>query len=220
MSTTETTNPIADTTAAPLLSSTNTDIHRSLGGGCIADLARPASCRPEPVSLIFELIWSTIIVSVAIVVLAVLSKGETTEVPLRVWIVGFVILRVLRMVCVCLDYSNRRQVWEATILDPENTRKTALGRVSKCLHTVNIVLNIIWWIVGLYWMFSGGKSLADDAPKLFWSTVIFLALDLLVVVIFAFVSCFICVGCYCCLQLIMSTESSIPNQVQGLFIHV
>ncbi|KAH9604088.1 hypothetical protein KSS87_010428 [Heliosperma pusillum] len=212
MSTTET-NPVADTTATPFLSSTNTDIHRSLGGECVANSTRPAICRPEPVSLVFELIWSMVIVSVAIVVLTVLSKGETTEVPVRVWIVGFVVLRFLRMVCVCLDYLNRRQVWEALTLDPDsNIRQSALGRVAKCIYTVNTVLSLIWWIVGLYWMFSGGTSLADDAPKLFWSTVIFLALDLFVILIFAFVSCFLCVAGYCFLKFIMPFLNNDPHQ--------
>ncbi|XP_074321529.1 E3 ubiquitin-protein ligase At1g12760-like [Silene latifolia] len=202
MSTTET-NPVADTTA-PLLSSTNSGLQRAI----------LASCRPAPLAMVLELIWCAIIVTVAVVVLAVLSKGETTKVPLRVWIVGFVVLRVLRMVCVLLDYFHRKQLWEVTMLDPDNTvtRKTALGRVAKCSQTVNTVLNVIWWIVGLYWMFSGGKTLANDAPKLFWFTVIFLALDLFVLLIFAFMSCILCVAGYCFLQFIMPILSRVPDE--------
>ncbi|KAH9604089.1 hypothetical protein KSS87_010429 [Heliosperma pusillum] len=143
--------------------------------------------------IVLDLIWKTMIVSVAIVVV-VMSKHVTTKVPLRVWVTGYAALRLLHMIYVCIDYWRWREATKALLLplhDSRIYRHTVLDRVTNCLYLVKSVLNVIWWIIGACWMFYGGKMLAHDAPKLFWFTAIFMALDLLPALMFACIQCIV-----------------------------
>jgi len=52
--------------------------------------------------------------------------------------------------------------WEANIFHLSS------GSVAKHLESANTMFSFIWWIIGFYWVSSGGQTLADDAPKLYW----------------------------------------------------
>lgn len=56
--------------------------------------------------VILDLLWNTILVMVTIVML-ILSWDERSQVPLRMWLVGYGVQCVLHMVCVCLEYNKR-----------------------------------------------------------------------------------------------------------------
>lgn len=57
--------------------------------------------------VVLDLIWNLAFVGVALAVL-VLSRNESPNMPLRLWIIGYAIQCVLHMVCVCVEYKRRR----------------------------------------------------------------------------------------------------------------
>lgn len=40
--------------------------------------------------------------------------------------------------------------------------------VTKRCESVNTMASFLWWIVGFYWVVSGGNILLQDAPRLYW----------------------------------------------------
>lgn len=42
--------------------------------------------------------------------------------------------------------------------------------VTKRCESVNTMASFLWWIVGFYWVVSGGESLLQYAPRLYWYT--------------------------------------------------
>jgi hypothetical protein len=43
-------------------------------------------------------------------------------------------------------------------------------------ETMNTLISFLWWIIGFYWIFSGGEVLEHGAPRLYWyATFIFVA---------------------------------------------
>jgi hypothetical protein len=42
-----------------------------------------------------------------------------------------------------------------------------LSVVKRC-ESVNTMASFLWWIVGFYWVVSGGDILLRDAPRLYW----------------------------------------------------
>lgn len=40
--------------------------------------------------------------------------------------------------------------------------------VSKRCESINTMVSFLWWIVGFYWVVSGGDRLLQDAPRLYW----------------------------------------------------
>uniref|UniRef100_A0A804QKY2 Uncharacterized protein n=1 Tax=Zea mays TaxID=4577 RepID=A0A804QKY2_MAIZE len=43
-------------------------------------------------------------------------------------------------------------------------------------ETMNTLISFLWWIIGFYWIFSGGEVLKHGAPRLYWyATFIFVA---------------------------------------------
>ena len=53
-----------------------------------------------------DILWNLAFVSVAAGVL-VLSRDERPSMPLRLWIVGYVLQCVLHVICVCIEYRRR-----------------------------------------------------------------------------------------------------------------
>lgn len=43
-----------------------------------------------------------------------------------------------------------------------------LDSVAKHLEYANTMFSFIWWVVGFYWVTTGGESLTHDAPQLYW----------------------------------------------------
>lgn len=40
--------------------------------------------------------------------------------------------------------------------------------VAKRCESVNTMASFLWWIVGFYWVVSGGEVLLQNAPRLYW----------------------------------------------------
>jgi len=58
--------------------------------------------------VILDIVWNFAFVIVAGTALF-LSRNEAPEMPLRLWIAGYVLQCVLHMVCVCFEYRRRRR---------------------------------------------------------------------------------------------------------------
>lgn len=56
--------------------------------------------------VILDIVWNFVFVIVA-ATLFVLSRNESPEMPLRLWIAGYVLQCILHMVCVCVEYRRR-----------------------------------------------------------------------------------------------------------------
>ncbi|XP_021767328.1 E3 ubiquitin-protein ligase At1g63170-like [Chenopodium quinoa] len=214
--------------------------------------------------VVLDLLWNTIFVFVAIAIM-ILSGDEKTQVPLRLWLVGYGFQCILHMVCVCVEYKRRREIsrpwfgssggWNVGV-GPSSGSSLALNlnsgsnrssnvnsghsrsnssssaslegdsmefydehqqdedntSVAKHLESANTMFSFIWWIIGFYWVSSGGPSLADDAPKLYWLTITFLAFDVFFVVICVVVACIIGIAVCCCLPCIIAILYALADQ--------
>ncbi|KAK9749359.1 hypothetical protein RND81_02G120400 [Saponaria officinalis] len=209
--------------------------------------------------VILDLIWNTVFVISAIVVMF-LSNDETTRAPLRLWLVGYGVQCVVHMVCVCVEFKRRREASGARVrvsssmsigsgigsnlnlnvnsesnldsrsnsssnssssgsLDgdfvefvPESRQDDENTSVAKHLESANTMFSFIWWIIGFYWVSSGGQMLADDAPKLYWLTITFLAFDVFFVVICVIVASIIGIAVCCCLPCIIAILYAVADE--------
>uniref|UniRef100_A0A803M3F5 RING-type E3 ubiquitin transferase n=1 Tax=Chenopodium quinoa TaxID=63459 RepID=A0A803M3F5_CHEQI len=175
--------------------------------------------------VVLDLLWNTIFVFVAIAIM-ILSGDEKTQVPLRLWLVGYGFQCILHMVCVCVEYKRRREIsrpWsnssssaslegDSMEFYDEHQQDEDNTSVAKHLESANTMFSFIWWIIGFYWVSSGGPSLADDAPKLYWLTITFLAFDVFFVVICVVVACIIGIAVCCCLPCIIAILYALADQ--------
>ncbi|KAI8023582.1 E3 ubiquitin-protein ligase [Camellia lanceoleosa] len=192
--------------------------------------------------VILDLVWNLAFVAVAAVVVVVMSRKESPEVPLRVWIVGYALQCVIHMVCVLVEYNWRQQQRNSTdsLRSPRNygwwSRMNSnsssesdgggnsidylLERpqsedetsVAKQLESANTMFSFIWWIIGFYWVSAGGESLIHDSPQLYWLCITFLAFDVFFVVICVAVACIIGIAVCCCLPCIIAILYAVADQ--------
>ncbi|OAY66527.1 E3 ubiquitin protein ligase RIE1 [Ananas comosus] len=74
------------------------------------------------------------------------------------------------------------------------------------------MVSFFWWIIGFYWVVSGGEALMQDAPKLYWLTVIFLAFDVFFAIFCVALACFIGIALCCCLPCIIAILYAVAGQ--------
>jgi hypothetical protein len=41
------------------------------------------------------------------------------------------------------------------------------SHANRC-ETINTLISFLWWIIGFYWLVSGGEVLEYGAPRLYW----------------------------------------------------
>ncbi|KAK9742916.1 hypothetical protein RND81_03G205400 [Saponaria officinalis] len=164
-------------------------------------------------SVVVDLIWNTFSVLIVISVM-IISKDEMTQVPLRLWLVVHAVLCILHMICVYAEYRRRNQltgvIVGATVLNsdfvefvPQRGQLEDDTSVAQYLESVNSVITFVWWIIGIYWIISGGKMLADDAPILYRLTIFFLECYVLFFMICIGFACIIGIAVCCCLPCIL-----------------
>ncbi|KAJ0590488.1 putative transcription factor C2H2 family [Helianthus annuus] len=186
--------------------------------------------------VILDLIWNLAFIVVSVCVL-VMSRNEDPKRPLRLWIGGYACQCLLHMVCVCVEYKHRNQQRLADLRSEVNSgnsnsnsslsnseserRDLALDRsqnddedssVAKHLESVNTMFSFIWWIVGFYWVSSGGQHLTQNAPQLYWLCITFLAFDVFFVVICVAVACVVGIAVCCCLPCIIAILYAVADQ--------
>ncbi|KAL3624477.1 hypothetical protein CASFOL_031145 [Castilleja foliolosa] len=190
----------------------------------------------KPVILL-DLIWNIAFVIVSISVL-IMSRNETPSMPLRLWIVGYALQCVLHAVCVCTEYKKRysqqnSEVNERVQLDysrnssnsssgideldpggyfPDHRQTDDEASVAKHLESANTMFSFIWWIIGFYWVSTGGQSLTSESPQLYWLCVAFMAFDVFFVVICVAVACVVGLAVCCCLPCIIAILYAVADQ--------
>lgn len=169
--------------------------------------------------VILDIVWNFAFVIVAGTALF-LSRNEAPEMPLRLWIAGYVLQCVLHMVCVCFEYRRRRRfqrssssnavagsdrIGSGNFSSREGSRSAVSGSsyvslaqfdeestsVAKHLESANTMFSFIWWIIGFYWVSAGGQALAQDSPQLYWLCIVFLGFDVFFVVFCVALACVI-----------------------------
>ncbi|GAB2279935.1 hypothetical protein Dimus_014570 [Dionaea muscipula] len=85
-------------------------------------------------------------------------------------------------------------------------------RFTKRCESINTMASFLWWIVGFYWVVSGGETLLQDAPLLYWLTVVFLAFDVFFAIFCVLLACLLGVALCCCLPCIIAILYTVAGQ--------
>ncbi|KAG5391930.1 hypothetical protein IGI04_021893 [Brassica rapa subsp. trilocularis] len=164
--------------------------------------------------VVLDIVWNLAFVSVAGAVL-VMARNEHPMMPLRVWLLGYALQCVLHMVCVLVEYRRRNRVRNnrtprsrsSSSSSSSSMEEDALGSheevlslgqienerssVAKHLESANTMFSFIWWIIGFYWVSAGGQELAQESPRIYWLSVVFLGFDVFFVVFCVALACVI-----------------------------
>lgn len=184
-----------------------------------------------------DMLWNAAFILIAVAVMW-LSAAEDPSQPLRVWIVGYVFQCAVHMACVAAEYRRRRRealleemdagrAWDSAgdlnsgsgsdaedyTAEEEGSDESGDGTsLAKNLESANTMFSFVWWIVGFYWVTAGGDSLVAEAPQLYWLCVMFLAFDVVFVVICIAVACLIGIAICCCLPCIIAILYVVTDQ--------
>ncbi|PON81808.1 43kDa postsynaptic protein [Trema orientale] len=175
-----------------------------------------------------DVMWNTAFVVVSVVMLIV-TASETPDTPIRLWICGYALQCVVHVVLVGLEYRrrnvrrrrNQESVQEAADIaagndtdDDDEYGERTPGRSSftKRCESVNTVASFLWWVVGFYWVVSGGDVLLQNAPRLYWLAVVFLAFDVFFAIFCVVLACLIGIALCCCLPCIIAILYAVAGQ--------
>ncbi|XP_068663534.1 E3 ubiquitin protein ligase RIE1-like [Aristolochia californica] len=157
--------------------------------------------------VVLDLVWNLAFVIVSSVVLLTTFR-ERPSTPLRVWIAGYALQCLLHVGFVFLEY--RRRLGANRGQDDETSDGGA--SFAKRLESTNAMVSFLWWIVGFYWIVTGGQALLQDAPRLYWLTVVFLAFDVFFAIFCILLACVIGVALCCCLPCIIAFLYAVAGQ--------
>ncbi|CAO2829945.1 unnamed protein product [Amaranthus hypochondriacus] len=82
----------------------------------------------------------------------------------------------------------------------------------KRCESVNTMASFLWWIVGFYWVVSGGEKLLQEAPRLYWLSVVYLAFDVFFAIFCVVLACLIGIALCCCLPCIIAILYTVTGQ--------
>ncbi|KAJ4909788.1 hypothetical protein Rs2_04409 [Raphanus sativus] len=168
-----------------------------------------------------DMLWNTAFVVVAAVILFI-SKNENPNVPIRVWICGYALQCLVHVVLVWLEFRKRRSMRGGG--DLEAGEGSGRGRDSddedgderilstKTCESMNTIVSFVWWIVGFYWLVSGGDILVQNATHLYWLAFVFLAFDVFFAVFCVVLACLIGIALCCCLPCIIALLYAVAGQ--------
>ncbi|XP_024934337.2 E3 ubiquitin protein ligase RIE1 isoform X2 [Ziziphus jujuba] len=177
-----------------------------------------------------DMMWnmSFVLVSVAMLIFTTNEKPNT---PIRLWICGYALQCVVHVVLVSLEYRRRNSRRVRNRESPEFsdgfndteddedeergdrvTGSESLGRSSKRCESINTMASFLWWIVGFYWVVSGGDVLVQNAPRLYWLAVVFLAFDVFFAIFCVVLACLIGIALCCCLPCIIAILYAVAGQ--------
>ncbi|XP_027352683.1 E3 ubiquitin-protein ligase At1g63170-like [Abrus precatorius] len=175
-----------------------------------------------------DVLWNLAFLTIGITVLC-LSTTEVPCVPLRVWIVGYLLQGVFHSLCVVVEFRRRRtSLGSNSVLDhrewsfssesddeyyaSEQFLEGEGNSITKHIESANTMLSFIWWIIGFYWVTAGGQNLIRDSPQLYWLCITFLAFDVVIVLICVAVACLIGIAVCCCLPCILAILYVVAEQ--------
>ncbi|XP_068658342.1 E3 ubiquitin protein ligase RIE1-like [Aristolochia californica] len=157
--------------------------------------------------VVLDLVWNLAFVIVSSVVLLTTFR-ERPSAPLRVWVAGYALQCLLHVGFVFLEY--RRRV--AAVRRQDNATPYGGSSFAKRLESTNTMVSFLWWIVGFYWIVVGGQALLQDAPRLYWLTVVFLAFDVFFAIFCILLACIIGIALCCCLPCIIAFLYAVAGQ--------
>jgi integrator complex subunit 11 len=187
-----------------------------------------------------DMMWNIAFVVVAVTIL-VLTLDEKPNTPIRLWICGYAFQCFVHVVLVWLEYRKRRNVVnrrriideeaqqpplrlvdeqaeeleeeeEEVDTDVRSTRSWNQSSVTRRFESVNTMASFLWWIVGFYWVVSGGDALFQQAPRLYWLAVVFLAFDVFFAIFCVVLACLIGIALCCCLPCIIAILYAVAGQ--------
>ncbi|KAH0916497.1 hypothetical protein HID58_030943 [Brassica napus] len=83
---------------------------------------------------------------------------------------------------------------------------------AKHLESANTMFSFIWWIIGFYWVSAGGQELAQESPRIYWLSIVFLGFDVFFVVFCVALACVIGIAVCCCLPCIIAVLYAVADQ--------
>ncbi|KAG8072292.1 hypothetical protein GUJ93_ZPchr0006g46082 [Zizania palustris] len=175
-----------------------------------------------------DIAWNVAFAAAAVAVL-VASTEESPVTPLRLWLVGYALQCIVHVGLVCS--GSRRRPAHAHSSDVESSDGDASGAgtessdsdeegesmeerssFAKRCESVNTMVSFLWWIIGFYWVVSGGDVLEHDAPRLYWLSVVFLAFDVFFALFCVAMACFIGIALCCCLPCVIAILYALAGQ--------
>ncbi|CAK9173064.1 unnamed protein product [Ilex paraguariensis] len=168
--------------------------------------------------VILDVVWNLVFIVVATAVL-ILSKNEMPMVPLRLWILGYILQCVLHEVCVWMEFRRRRRWREGEGIGSSGGYVTlaqlteaGTSTVANRLEFSNTVFSFIWWLLGFYWVSAAGPALAQYSPHLYWLCLILLAFDVAFIFFCVALACVIGMAVCCCLPCIIAILYAMGGQ--------
>ncbi|XP_030453175.2 E3 ubiquitin-protein ligase At1g12760-like isoform X1 [Syzygium oleosum] len=207
------------------------------GGGSRGDIEEAASsffgeglaACSRPI-VVLDFVWNLAFVVVAVVVLLSAFK-ERPSTPLRLWLCGYALQCLFHVGFVCAEYRRRDgddELVGVSGLSRSPSRSSSLCSLSmfyrmlKRLESLNTLISSVWWVFGFYWIVVGGQPLLQDAPRLYWLTVVFLAFDVFFVIFCIGMAFVVFLALFCCIPIlaiayaVASTEGASEDIIRSL----
>ncbi|PPE01857.1 hypothetical protein GOBAR_DD01124 [Gossypium barbadense] len=172
--------------------------------------------------VVLDIIWNLAFVVVAVGVL-ILSRNESPDMPLRLWIIGIGDGGGGRARSTGhLMQGRKGHLSPGSRVDSEQYVSLAQleddggSSVAKHLESANTMFSFIWWIIGFYWVSIGGQAMARSSPQLYWLCIIFLGFDVFFVVFCVALACIIGMAVCCCLPCIIAILYAVADQEGAL----
>ncbi|XP_039114793.1 E3 ubiquitin protein ligase RIE1 [Dioscorea cayenensis subsp. rotundata] len=176
-----------------------------------------------------DIVWNLAFAAAAAAVLAA-SLSERPCTPLRVWVVGYALQCSVHVVLVYAEYRRRRSARrgvedgvvgasESEGNESEEDGDELFGAsgehrssIAKRCESLNTMASFLWWVVGFYWVISGGETLMRSAPKLYWLAVVFLSFDVFFAIFCVAIAFVIGIALCCCLPCIIAILYAVAGQ--------
>lgn len=176
-----------------------------------------------------DMMWNSAFVIVSTVMLIV-TINERPDTPIRLWICGYALQCLVHVVLVWMEYRRRntRRVRDDEMggedvgdvnNDSEDEEEDGMvyhtstrSSFTKRCESINTMASFLWWIVGFYWVVSGGDLLLRDSPRLYWLAVVFLAFDVFFAIFCVVLACLIGIALCCCLPCIIAILYAVAGQ--------
>ncbi|KAL2347770.1 hypothetical protein Fmac_001770 [Flemingia macrophylla] len=175
-----------------------------------------------------DMSWNMAFVVVSAVMLAC-TTAERPNTLIRLWIVGYALQCLVHVLLVWFEYRRRsrrdsRGGQRAQDVESDagsddgsddgdgSSRSSSRSRFTKRCESLNTGVSFLWWIVGFYWVVSGGDILRQDAPRLYWLAVVFLAFDVFFAIFCVVLACLIGIALCCCLPCIIAILYAVAGQ--------
>ncbi|XP_010534170.1 PREDICTED: E3 ubiquitin protein ligase RIE1 [Tarenaya hassleriana] len=173
-----------------------------------------------------DMLWNTAFVIIAVVMMFC-SKEERPNTPIRLWICGYALQCLVHVVLVFMEFRKRSvgrragdlEAGEAPVNEHVNDSEDEVEdggerniSMTKRCESLNTMVSFVWWIVGFYWVVSGGDILLQSAPRLYWLAVVFLAFDVFFAIFCVALACLIGIALCCCLPCIIALLYAVVGQ--------